>query len=142
MDQTAKTQINNVIWVAETKVGKDTAKYLRELLATPSFRHNSIVNADQETLEWAAALDTVSTCPMDTCQECIEWEDMVEKLVTDGRELMIVFTDGSANVTNADDLAYGGWGFFIHRDSNQNKGELSQGSQPPATERRCVQYST
>ena len=64
-------KINDVLRAAENKVGKDTAKYLRELLATPSFRHTGIVNADSETIEWAAAQDTRSTCPLEDCQNCI-----------------------------------------------------------------------
>jgi ribonuclease HI len=64
----------------------------------------------------------MSTCPLDTCPDCIKWDDKAEMLINDGRKLMIVFTDGSANAINTDNLAYGGWGFFLHRGSNQNKG--------------------
>ena len=121
------TQISTVIRMAEEKVGKDTAQCLRDLLATPSFRHNGIINADKETLEWAAAQITMSTCPLDVCQDYIEWDDKAEMLINNGRKLMIVFTDGSANAINADMLAYGGWGFFLHSDSDQNKGSARTG---------------
>jgi hypothetical protein len=54
-------KINSIVQMAEAKVGKDTADYLREMLRTSSFRHTGIVNADKETLEWAAKQETKST---------------------------------------------------------------------------------
>jgi ribonuclease HI len=36
--------------------------------------------------------------------------------------MMIVFTDGSASAMNTDSLSYGGWGFYICAESNQNTG--------------------
>ena len=120
-------KINDTLWVAEHKVGKDTVKYLRKLLATPAFRHNGIVNADTETMEWAAAQDTRSTCPLDECHNCIKRDNLAEFVTVDGCRLMVVFTDGSANAINTDCLAYGGWGFYIHKNSEHNTGGGTHG---------------
>ena len=58
---------------------------LRDLLATPSFRHNGNVNADKETLEWAAAQITMSTCPLDECLDYIKWDDNAEMFINNGK---------------------------------------------------------
>jgi ribonuclease HI len=116
------TKIYNIVRLARTKVGEDTADYLQKLLRTSSFRHTGIVNADEETLAWAAQQCTRSTCPLYECQECLRWETNAQKIIIDGIEMMIVFTDGSANATNTDLLAYGGWGLFICTGSSQNLG--------------------
>ena len=120
-------QINSILWVAETKIGKDTAKYLKGLLQTPSFRHTGIVNADDEMVQWAAAQSTQSTCPLEICRDCLLWDDMAQTIIINGRKMMIVFTDGSANAINTDMLAYAGWGFFIHEGSAQNTGGVLDG---------------
>ena len=83
--------------MADTKIGRDTAKYLRGLLDTPVFRHTGIVNADKDTTAWAARQETRSTFPLYPCQECIRWEDAAQTIVVDGITMMIIFTDGSAS---------------------------------------------
>ena len=129
------TKINDILWVAEAKVGKDTAKYLKELLQTPSFRHTGIVNADYETVQWASKQNTRSTCPLDICQECLRWDDQAQTIRVNNVLMMLVFTDGSANAINTDMLAYAGWGFYIHEGSTQNTGGALDGK--PTTSYRA-----
>ena len=133
-------KINDILRVAENKVGKDTAKYLRELLATTSFRHTGIVNADSETIEWAAAQDTRSTCPLEECQNCIKWDDLAESIIIDGTRLMVVFTDGSANATNTDCLACGERAPSSTKARTKTWGVLSMANLRPATGQRYALY--
>ena len=128
-------KINSILWVAETKVGRDTAKYLNELLQTPSFRHTGIVNTDHETVQWASAQSTRSTCPLDVCQDCLKWDDQAQTTRINDILMMLVFTDGSANAVNTDMLAYAGWGFYIHEGSTQNTGGALAGK--PTTSYRA-----
>ena len=128
-------KIHGILWVAETKIGKDTAKYLKDLMKTPSFRHTGIVNANKETVQWAAEQNTQSTCPLDTCQDCLRWDDQAQTMTVNGIKMMIVFTDGSANAVNTDMLAYAGWGFYLHEGSTQNTGGVLNGK--PTTSYRA-----
>ena len=91
-------------------------------MRTPVFRHTGIVNADEETTAWAAQQETRSTFPLYECQECINWDELAEKITVKNIIMMIIFTDGSASAMNTDWLAYGGWGLYIRSGSSQNIG--------------------
>ena len=75
-----------------------------------------------KAIQWATPRTTASLLHTEEESAHIHWTDDSIAVTINEVKYLAVFTDGSANLTNTEWLAHGGWGVFVANSARTNRG--------------------